>query len=517
MGLLQLITTGEEIDFAGAWPGLGPFPFGSCHHADFLKQSAPLGPHEYAKFIRGEIEAMRDVGLNSYDMNLAWFDLEVAPGRFDWRRTDAVYEACKDVGFQIFAWIFAELTPRWLVRDHPEAAAVSATGYRGPSHSYGSVVAREFLQRYVHAAVERYGDPVHVTAYNVGVESGLFWLEEQDSSEPAARLWDYNVDVLAGFGPWLERKYQTIDELNRIYRDHYEAFAEVEAPNSRFIQEQFMLINQVPWIDWRLYMCDLVSDYICFKARCVREVCPEAVISDQSYSIDPAFNGQDIWRTSECLDVVGTSMFASNDEGEHMVGSYWHDYFRSAAKAKPYWIWELRCGQNAWGLTNWGLPLSGEDVGRLTWQALAHEARNVQYWNWRPHQGGIEVGGHAMTARDGSLTPRHGAWARSPRPSTPNRSGLAKSPSTMPTSPSWTPSWPVSSPPARAPTSTSPARRSVRTACYEPAATGSTSSTKTTWPAVPWTTTGSWSSRSGTRSAVARRSGHGTGCIAEVG
>ncbi|GAA3227282.1 beta-galactosidase [Dactylosporangium siamense] len=387
-------------------PTFGFFPVGAVHHADYLKQSPPLDPDDYREFMRGEITAMQRLGLTSYDMNFAWFDLEVAPGEFDWRRTDAVYEICAELGLPIFAWIFAELTPRWLVQQHPETAAVAATGYSGPSHSYGSALVRRRMREYITAVVERYDDPQRILAYNVGVESGLFWIEEQDSSEPAARLWDYNPEVVAGFGPWLRQRYGTLAELNRVYRDHYRDFAEVQPPNSRFIQEQFMLINQVPWLDWRTYMCDVLTGYIHFKAGCVRDLRPDAVVAEQSYVIDPAVNGQDIWRTNAAMDAVGTSMFVSNTPGEHLQGSYWHDYFRSSGKGKPYWIWELRCGPNAWGLTSWGLPISAADTARLTWQAIGHEVKSVQYWNWRPHIGGIEVGGHAMTTRNGELTPR---------------------------------------------------------------------------------------------------------------
>jgi beta-galactosidase GanA len=382
------------------------FPMGHCHHADFLKQSPPLSTQDHKTFMRGELERMKSAGFNVYNMEFGWLDLEIKPDVWDFGRTDAVFELCEELDLPIFAWLFAELTPRWLIRDDPSTAAVAATGYRSPTHSFGSHKARERIRRFIHAIIHRYGDSPRIIGYNVGVESGLFWIEEQDSSEPAARLWDYNPEVVAGFAPWLERKYGTIDELNRIYRDHYERFDDVEPPNSRFIHEQFMLINQVPWLDWRLYMIDVLTDYVHFKARVVRELKPGVLISDQSCSIDPAMNAQNIWDINTEMDVIGTSMFYSNAPGEYIQADYWEDYFRSAAKKKPYWLWELRCGQNAWGLTNWGLPISAADEGRFTWQAIGQNVKSIQYWNWRPHIGGVEVGGHGFTERDGTLTDR---------------------------------------------------------------------------------------------------------------
>ena len=382
------------------------FPMGNTHHADFLKQSPPMTTAQYRDFMRDEIRAMVGAGFNVYNMNFGWLELEVRRDVWDFDRTDAVFEICTELGLPFFAWMFAELTPRWLTREHPETTAVAATGYRGPSHSYGSSFALNRIRTFIHAVVSRYGDSSLCIGYNVGVESGLFWLEEQDSTEPAARLWDYNAEVVAGFAPWLQKKYGSIAELNRIYRDHYEQFEEVEPPNSRYIQEQFMLINQVPWLDWRLYMIDVLTAYIHFKADAVRELKPDALVSDQSYVIDPARNAQDIWKVNARMDVIGTSMFVSNNPGEFTRADYWEDYFRCSARGRPYWIWELRCGQNAWGITNWGLPISANDVARFTWQAVGQDCKAIQYWNWRPHIGGVEVGGHGFTERDGTVTDR---------------------------------------------------------------------------------------------------------------
>lgn len=382
------------------------FPMGNCHHADFLKQSPPYTTPQHKAFMRGELERMLEAGFNVYNMEFGWFDLEVRQDQWDFGRTDAVFELCQELEMPFFAWMFAELTPRWLTKQYPETAAVAATGYRSPSHSYGSSFALERTRNFIHTIVRRYGASPLCLGYNVGIESGLFWIEEQDSPEPAARIWDYNPEVVAGFSPWLERKYGSIEELNRIYRDHYEDFDEVEPPNSRYIQEQFMLINQVPWLDWRLYMIDLLTNYIHFKAEAVREIMPDALVSDQSYVIDPAKNAQDIWKINTKMDVIGTSMFVSNNPGDFTRADYGEDYFRSAGGGKPYWIWELRCGQNAWGITNWGLPISANDVARFTWQAIGQDCKSIQYWNWRPHIGGVEVGGHGFTLRDGSLTDR---------------------------------------------------------------------------------------------------------------
>jgi len=382
------------------------FPMGHCHHADFLKQSPPLNPKEYKEFMRGDLTRIKEAGFNVHNMEFGWLDLEIRQDVWDFERTDAVFALCQELDLRIFAWMFAELTPRWLIKKYPETRAIAATGYASETHSFGSSFARQRIRNFTHKVIERYGSSPLVIGYNVGIETGLFWIEEQDSNEPAARIWDYNPEVLAGFPIWLAKKYRALDELNRIYRDHYASFEEVEPPNSRFIHEQFMLINQVPWLDWRLYMSDLLTGYVHFKGECVRELKPDTVISDQTYVVEPGFNCQNIWKINAKMDVLGTSMFVSSNPGEFIRASYWEDYFRSSSKGKQYWIWELRSGQNAWGLNNWSAPISAAETGRFIWQAVGQNAKSIQFWNWRPHIGGVEVGGHGFTERDGTPTER---------------------------------------------------------------------------------------------------------------
>jgi hypothetical protein len=212
--------------------------------------------------------------------------------------------------------------------------------------------------------------------------------------------------VVSGFRRWLADRHGSIDRLNTLWRDRYRSFDEVEPPRARFFRDSPMCANQLPWLEWRTYTCDVVTAYVHAKAAAVREKDPRRPIGDQSHEVDPARNGQSVWRINEKMDVAGTSLFTSNAPGDYMRGSFHADYHRSSARAKPLWIWELRAGQNACGLANWGSPLSAADTGRFTWHAVAQGARSIQYGNWRPHLGGIEVGGHGLTDRDGTLTPR---------------------------------------------------------------------------------------------------------------
>lgn len=386
------------------WPAR--FTVGLIHHATYLKQSPPIDGEDFRRFLRAEITAMRACGFTAFNLSASWADCEIDDGRWDFSRVDIAHACCAELGMPVFLWLFAEITPAWLGARYPQTAAIAASGYRSRSHSYADPLARERVAEFLRQCVTRYGRHERLLGYNVGVESGFQWMRGPDGTSHEGRLFDYNPAAIAGFRRFLRARYGTIAALNRIWRDHLPSFEAAEPPRARYFRDGPMLTNQAPWLDWRLATCAQVTEYIRFKAACVRALDPHVPISDQSYEVDPAQNGQDPWAIDEGMDVAGTSMFTSTVPGDYMTGNFLQDLHRSAGRGKPFWIWELRAGQNAWGLTNFGPMPTTNDIARFLWQVIAQGATCVQFWNWRPHLGGLEVGGHGFTRRDGTPTER---------------------------------------------------------------------------------------------------------------
>ncbi|BDI28849.1 hypothetical protein CCAX7_009000 [Capsulimonas corticalis] len=387
------------------WPDR--IPVGVCHHAAFHTQSPPQTLPVYREFMRGEMERIAESGFNAFVLECGWNEVETGDDVWDFTRVDAVRNLCREYGLSIGLWIFAELTPVWVARSYPEALAVSASGYRSDSHSYAHPTGRRLVQRLIEKVLERYGDDPGLMGCNIGVESGFHWLQVPDSDRYCDTLFDYNSAAIDHYREWLRLRYETLDGVNLAHRSAYPEWESIEPPRARPMLEcARMRSSHVPWLDWRQAQCDMMTDYLAFKAACVRKAAPQVPVSDQSYEIHPARGGQDLWSISAAMDVVGTSMFTSNAPGDYMRGNYLQDYHRSSAKDRPFWIWELRAGQNAWGVTNWGPPVRMTDIARFTWQVLGQGAKAIFYWNWRPHLGGVEVGGHGFTERDGAVTDR---------------------------------------------------------------------------------------------------------------
>lgn len=377
---------------------------GCIHHASHLKQSPPLDGDAFSVFMRSELAAMRAAGFTSYVLECGWADLEWDRDRFDFDRVDRQLALCRELELVPHLWLFAELTPRWFRAAHPEALCLAASGRPGMTHSIAHPLARERVRAYVDACVRRYGQDV--ACANVGIESGLWWVKGPDTNDYDDALYDYNPAAVAGWRVWLERRHGSLEAFSRLCRERFPAWEDVQPPTRRPFRSNPMLENQVPWLEWRRYTIDLFTEYIAAKAAAVRAVAPALPVSDQSYAVDPVTGAQDIRAIARQVDVVGTSFFVSNAPGDFPLGNYLLDYHRSAARGKPFWIWELRSGQNAWGITNWGPPVDDADLARFTWQVIGAGAQAICYWNWRPHLGGLEVGGHGMAERDGSANAR---------------------------------------------------------------------------------------------------------------
>ena len=75
-----------------------------------------------------------------------------------------------------------------------------------------------------------------------------------------------------------------------------------------------------------------------------------------------------------------------------------------AAGGKPFLIMEAQSGPRS-GLCRHGF-LKYEDIHRMVWQAVAHDAKGFVFWKWYPFRDSVQSQGRGLCATDGSLTER---------------------------------------------------------------------------------------------------------------
>lgn len=149
-----------------------------------------LNRNETKESVEKHFRLMRENGLTLVRIFVIWDDIERTPGDWKFERYDWIYDAGAKNGIKIAATLCAEDPPGWM----------NKTTFYHQRANLDDPEVRSHAETYLEKVVSRYKDHPGQGA----------WLL---MNEPAK----YNADpaTFKVFGQWLEKKYGTVDELNR--------------------------------------------------------------------------------------------------------------------------------------------------------------------------------------------------------------------------------------------------------------------------------------------------------------
>jgi len=179
---------------------------------DGLSYGGDYNPEQWSREVwREDVRLMREAGVNIVSLGIfAWAALEPEPGRYDWGWFDEIIELLAENGVAVDLATPTAAPPQWLLAAHPEILPVDADlRQQWPGGRLGwcpsSPVFRDYAVGIASALAERYG------------------------THPAVRLWHVSNELgggngrcycdvsAAAFRRWLERRYETVDRLNRAW------------------------------------------------------------------------------------------------------------------------------------------------------------------------------------------------------------------------------------------------------------------------------------------------------------
>jgi len=386
------------------------FSYGAMHMASISHWQHYLPPvDEFADWIGKDIANMKQVGLNSIALHVDWYDIEVAPGKFDFTRLDRMMDLAEQNGLRVLLWPWPELQPDWVARARPKSAWVAADGYKPGQACWDDPKVRGMIDRFIRKVVGRYKDRKGLLAWDVGAEAGI-WMTSMGpvDQQPTTRLYCYCPHTVAKYRKWLERKYGRIGKLNEVWATYYRRFADIQPLRSGIFERA-----QIPWLDWRQFMLDNTTDFQRFKAEAARQ-------TDAAHPITAhigAWGGGYVYQCTDEVpiarnfDVFSLSFFPfwmerGLGKPDPCYQAIQLDGTRSASGGKPMWVEEMQGGPSIFGMSYRSRFPTADDIRLWTWQAIGHGASGVFFWNWRPETTGIEAGGFGMVNYDGSLTER---------------------------------------------------------------------------------------------------------------
>ena len=256
---------------------------------------------------------------------------------------------------------------------------------------------KQVLDNYMAKVLERYNTAQNIILYNVWNEPHYYVESDQN---------------IAGFQQWLKRKYQTLDELNRVWADDFTSWKQ---PNPLLDQDYF---SSMPEIDWMLYKDDRIAEILQDLKGIVRQKDLSTPVNANpvgGHFTDPSLPAKwviDEWIVAAENDIHGISYypdlwengFNNRDPSPFYRHNFIFNTLRCASGNKPYILTEVQTFSRS------GLELSGyfdyHTLNLLTWSALANDCKGFFFWQWDPITRGRQSFGRGLTFTNGDLAPR---------------------------------------------------------------------------------------------------------------
>jgi beta-galactosidase len=233
---------------------------GSDYHPHDLNQAE----------IRRDEALMKSAGLNVVRMgHLAWDSFEPSDGRFEFAWFDDVMDQMNRAGIKVVLDVAVRPAPIWLHHKFPSIDVTDSSGNRQyPNHRYmedvGDPAFQKYALRFADALVRRYANHPALLAFGI-------------DNEPGDGPISYSETVRKRFVDWLQRKYSTVDALNKAWAGQrwsrrISQFDEVGLPMSGPVVGQPERV-----LDFRRFISDEVNGYLTKLIAEVNTAAPRAL------------------------------------------------------------------------------------------------------------------------------------------------------------------------------------------------------------------------------------------------
>ena len=335
---------------------------------------------EYMPYPRLEqdVELMQRAGINVVRLGeSSWGLWEPEDGRFETTWMDSIVERMHRARIQVIMGTPTYSIPAWLYQKHPEIA-IQRFGGRTITFGYrqnadlANPVYRSYCERVIRKIIAHYKDNPAVIGFQV---------DNETSAGGAA-----NPDVQAGFVDYLQHKFKTVDELNKVWGLNYWG---QRLNDWSEIPPQEGIINPGWKLEWQRYSQWLTTDFLAWQARIVNQYKrPDQFIThDLAGPPRHEVNEVDISRS---MDVMAVNPYhETQNQFDGMGSSMPGDYTRSL-KQSNYLVTETNAQTIGWDSKEQFPPYDGQ-LRLDVYTHLSAGANMVEYWHWHSIHYGQET------------------------------------------------------------------------------------------------------------------------------
>ncbi|MDX3227902.1 beta-galactosidase [Streptomyces sp. ME19-01-6] len=359
---------------------LGGFAFGGDYN-----------PEQWDRAVWDEdLELMRRAGVNLVTLGVfAWASLEPEPGRFTFDWMDEVMDLLHAGGISVDLATPTMAPPVWLTHEHPEVLPVMEDGER---FGFGNRLQfdpaspryREHAARITTALAERYSHHPALAMWHISNEYG------QPSYGEASAL---------AFRGWLQRKYGSLDALNdawytRFWSQVYTSWDQINPPE---VPRSWS--NPTRRLDFKRFVSDVLLECFVMERDIVRSYRDDIPVLTNYMRF---YKNADYWTWALEQDAVALDIYPNPGHDDARISAALNFDLMRSLRGEPWVLMEQAASSvSQWKVNNVKRP------GHMrlgSYQAIAHGADSVLYFQWRASRGGHERFHSAMLPHSGTAS-----------------------------------------------------------------------------------------------------------------
>jgi beta-galactosidase len=349
-------------------------------------------PEQWPEAIWDEdIRLMREANVNVVTLPVfGWVSLQPAEETFTFEWLDRLMAKLHAGGIGVCMATATGSTPAWVDQAYPDILQVGRDGRRrkhAGRHVFcpSSPNFRRLATGLARAIATRYKDHPALLIWHVSNEYGNYCFCDQ---------------CAAAFREWLKIRYGSLEKLNErwytaFWGHTYTDWSQIDTPTTN--GEVHM---QALSLDYDRFQSESIQASYEAEAGVLREITPTIPITT---NLMGAFKPLDYHRWAQSMDVISWDCYPGKNAPPSGIAMA-HTLMRGLKDGMPFLLMEQTPSQQNWQAQN---ALKRPGIMRLwSYQAMAHGADAIMYFQWRRGQGGIEKFHGAVVEHVGTSTPR---------------------------------------------------------------------------------------------------------------
>jgi beta-galactosidase len=347
-----------------------PFSFAQLYHG------ADYNPEQWPEAVwDDDVRLMQLAHVNIATLPVfGWVHLEPEEGvyTFDW--LDRILDKLQDGGVGLCLATATASVPAWVDRKYPDILRVDSHGRRlshGNRHSFcpNSPNFRRLSTALAGKMAERYAGHPGLLVWHVG-------------NEYAATC--YCEQCAAAFRDWLKARYGSLSSLNErwytaFWGHTYTDWAQIEPPISTGEGSVPALL-----IDYDRFQSQSILNCFVAERNAIRAYSRDVPITT---NLMGACKPTDYQKWAVEMDIISWDSYPQWGASAAEI-AFSHSLMRGLKGGQPWMLMEQTPSQQNWQAYN---SLKRPGIARLwSYQAMAHGADAIMYFQWRRGRGGIE-------------------------------------------------------------------------------------------------------------------------------